>query len=152
MDAEKAQKAILEAMFFENWLRYHFLVEDPDAEASLKIPEAAWKKIKAHTPRLELIARELDQKPVSFENSRAALLTFLAHWREEENASLSQCREILLDPAFQEELENQQTWLSLHQISLPSLDFREWQHLYQTWKANTRLAEKTIFPGSGRAK
>lgn len=150
MDREKAQKAILEAMFFENWLRYHFIVENPDGEPSLEIPEAVWGEIKALTPHLARIALDLDQKPVDFETSRAALLNFLARWSGEENASPGECREIILAPEFQEELENQQNWLALHQSTLPALDFREWQRLCQTWKTNNRLARKEILPGWGR--
>lgn len=147
-ETEKAIKTMLEAIFFENWLRYHFLMENEDQTICLRIPEAAWQKIKTQTPELEAIARELDEKPVDFESSRSTLLKFLRDWCKAKGIPEDDCLKIVLAPEFQEELENQQNWLSLQQLSLPDLGFRDWQKLYRNWKLNNRLAEKEIFPAS----
>lgn len=137
---------MLEAMFFESWLRYHFLEDTPEREVCLRITESAWKKIKAETPHLETLAQELDQKPVTIDNSRAALLNFLRHWCKQEDLREMDCMGIVLDSDFQIELENQQNWISLHQLSLPPLDFNEWQNLYGTWKTNNKLARGETGP------
>lgn len=57
---QKSVLQVLEAVMFENWLRFYFIIEKPDAPADengekpllLAVPEKGMERIKEHYPHL----------------------------------------------------------------------------------------------------
>lgn len=76
---------VLEAVMFENWLRFYFITKKPDAPAGpdgetplfLAVPEKGMERIKELYPHLLPLAEDMNGREVDFETSRRAVCTFV---------------------------------------------------------------------------
>lgn len=133
---------ILEAAFFENWLRFYFLQESPHGETIsdegkvyYKIPPEAIIQIKAESPQYLPMAEYLNGKPALHDTSIEAIKSVVPA----PDDYATQVEEIKPEAEKLESgLEEIHTWL---QISAKMLDcrafsFLEWLELFNKWKKN----------------
>lgn len=134
---EKILDAFLEALFFENWLRYNFLEntrEGADEIVKLRIPERDWELIRRKYPHLEELAAALDGKATEFETARQTLLHYLAALIARRHLAPETAATIVEAPRLAKELEQLHCWLNMQPLELPQLEFDAWIGLFQDWK------------------
>lgn len=137
-----AERRILEAVIFENWLRFYFIREEagnnPQAEPALKIevPLKNMEQIKNLYPGLLPLAERLNNMPVDFEISRKAVLDFALYNLESKTMPRRGLLEILESGNFQIQLQLFQAWLQTHEEELDSciLPFGQWLDRFYRWR------------------
>ena len=78
---QQAVVSILEAVMFENWLRFYFLREDEVSEGkyvlSIAIPEKALDRIRERFFEFYPMAEELNGRELTLDVSRSAVCNFI---------------------------------------------------------------------------
>ena len=143
---------ILQAVMFENWLRFYFINdENGEDNLSLKIPQKSLEKIEQLYPRLYPMAKDLNNKTITFESSRQAILNHIHAHVEGSDIPAGEAARILSSASFQCRLQLFHTWTQLHEPQLDAgfMEFGAWQNLFSQW-LNTpgakELADKIMGP------
>lgn len=144
----KGVEYILEAVMFENWLRFYFITEKPDApEAADKlfiaIPEQAMKRIaELHAPLLPL-AEALNGKEINFESSRSAVCTYVITEVDGKRIPRNMSDTVFDSSTFQIEMQLFNTWVQAHEDQLDRgfMDFAMWRSLFAGWRASDAVKE-----------
>lgn len=135
----KAVKDILEAVMFENWLRFYFITEKPNTPDALfmGIPDQGMQRIAELYPHLRALAEELNGKEITFETSRAALCTFVVTEIDGKRIPRNMADMVFDSSTFQVEMQLFNTWVQGHEAQLDQgfLDFGAWRRLYTEWRA-----------------
>ncbi len=152
---KKSVSAILEAVMFENWLRFYFITpmtdekesEDADPHLFLTVPDKGMNNIKALYPNLLPMAEFMNHKEVTFEVSQQAVCTFVVENLDGVIMERDTAGSIMDSMAFQLQLQLFNTWVQLHENQLESsfFDFGSWRDLFAEWKdskAGKDLREK----------
>lgn len=150
---QKAVADVLEAVMFENWLRFYFISEvGPDGELKIELPEKSLARIKEQYPGLYPMAAKLNGKMVDFEVSRKAVLDHIIEELEGKAFAKGYGRQILQSSAFQVRLQLFHTWEQLHEDQLDKgfAEFGAWKALFSKWLESpgaqelaTKLSEQT---------
>ena len=78
---ETAFDRIVEVVMFENWLRFYFITEKPEADDAealfLAVPEQGMQRIGELHGHLLPLAESLNGKKIDFETSRSAVCTYV---------------------------------------------------------------------------
>ncbi|MBQ9406421.1 MAG: hypothetical protein IJU37_06770 [Desulfovibrio sp.] len=157
-EQEKFQHAVfsvLEAVMFENWLRFYFISEKPDAPADkdgqkplfVAVPDKGMQRIKELYPHLLPLAEEVNGKEITFEISRAAVCNFVLLHLDGKIMERNTAAMIFDSTLFQVHMQLFHTWVQVHedQLDREFLDFGAWRNLFDQWresKAARDLAEK----------
>ena len=148
---------IIEAVMFENWLRFYFITPMQDENGTddntehlfLTLPDKAFKKIEELYPDLLPIVSFMNKKELSFELSQQTICTYIVENIDGNIIPRDTAQSIMNSMAFQTELDLFNTWLSLHQDQLEQgfSDFSAWRDMFSEWeksKSGQDLKEKII--------
>lgn len=134
---------VLEAVMFENWLRFYFIEERPETVAHdegetplfLAVPEKGMARIKDLYPHLLPLAEEMNERLVDFETSRRAVCTFVLEHLDGASMPRDTAGAIFESATFQMRLQLFNTWLDLHEAQLDKdvLEFGAWRTLFAQW-------------------
>ena len=155
---------VLEAVMFENWLRFYFISEKPDAPMGkdgqpalfIAVPTKALERISELFPRLLPMAEEMNGQEVSFEASRRAVCNFVLSHLDGQAIARDSAAMIFDSATFQVQMQLFNTWVQMHEEQLDRnfVDFGGWQKLFGEWR-NTpparELAEKLTLSLQGVA-
>ncbi len=155
---------VLEAVMFENWLRFYFITEKPDAPVAadgqpalfIAVPVKALERISELFPRMLPLAEGMNGQEVNFENSRRAVCSFVlssvdGHVMPRDSAAM-----IFDSATFQVQMQLFNAWVQMHEEQLDRnfVDFGGWQKLFDEWRSSPaarELAEKLTLSAQGRA-
>lgn len=164
-----AVEQALEAVMFENWLRFHFIEElppDPAAPAAgdaqeeterlcIRVPEKALARIGELYPRLLPLAERMNGHTVDFETSRRAVCTFVLENLDGKTMPRDMAAVVFGSATFQIQLQLFHAWVQLHEEQLDQgfQEFGAWRTLFGQWRATPGardLAEKLALASQGR--
>lgn len=156
--------AVLEAVMFENWLRFYFISEKPDAPAGrdgqpalyMAVPVKGLERISELYPHLLPMAEEMNGKEVDFEASRRAVCNFVLEHVDGHNMPRDTAAMIFESATFQIQMQLFNTWVQMHEDQLDKsfLDFGAWRKLFAEWRETPgarELAEKLSLSVQGAA-
>ncbi len=142
-------KKLLVALCFEQYLRFFFLdVEDDadfDAPAVLHVPKDIIKNIEETKPALLPLLNALQDKAITFEQSRSAVIdqaAYLMDFTPNNPAYRQKVAEISTSELFQDELLEFHSWVQEMDETLDSLEpipFIEWLAKYRAWRESSTL-------------
>lgn len=142
---ERLLAATLEAIIFENWLRFYFIEENPEQECKdgeefyYKIPHDRLEAIKRLYPDKHALSESLNGKAINFQNSRNAIIQHLL--LDENGAPATEApEEAFADADLDKRLHLFYVWLDLHEIQLDAdfLEYGQWLELYRDWLCKRR--------------
>lgn len=127
---------ILNALIFENWLRFYFIPPGEDDAPVLAVPARSMAKIGELYPEYLPLAQNLNGLPVDFATSRNAILTYIRDYLDGKKLPAGRAESILASQAFQQRLQQFHTFVQLHeaQFDLGFLDFGQWLKLFDEWR------------------
>ena len=165
-----AVEQALEAVMFENWLRFYFIEElppEPGAPAGaadagsperlcIRVPEKGMARIKELYPSLLPLAESMNGHEVDFETSRRAVCTFVLGHLDGKTMPRDMAAVVFASATFQIGLQLFHTWLQLLEAQLDEgfQEFGAWRTLFAQWRATPgarELAEKLAVATQGRA-
>lgn len=138
-----AVQQVLEAVIFENWLRFYFITEKTDSpkdtspdELYLAVPEQAMQRIQELYPHLYPMALDLNAKAIDFETSRRALCTFVVTELDGKVIPNEMGAKVFDSTTFQTEMHLFNTWVQAHESQLDKafMDFGMWRSLFAEWR------------------
>ncbi len=142
---EFARKTLV-SLCFEQYLRFFFLdIPDdapPNTPAVLHVPDDVVKEIKANTPKLVSLLDALQDKAITFEESRSAVLkqtALLMGLSPESQEYKSMAAKVSVSEFFQDELLEFHSWvqeMDETQDSLVPIPFNDWIENYRQWREN----------------
>ena len=130
---QKGVDAVIEAVMFENWLRFYFIEEGE--ELALRLPQKSLERIRDLYPSLYPLAEELNDHKVDFETSRSAVLRHIAEKIEGHAIPQGEAQKILQNGLFQRRLQLFHVWEQLHEDQLDQglMEFGAWKSLFAKW-------------------
>ncbi|SDF54094.1 hypothetical protein [Desulfovibrio legallii] len=142
---------VLEAVMFENWLRFYFISEKPDADVPeggepplfMAVPVKSMERISELYPHLLPLADAMNGKEVAFETSRQAVCQFVLEQMDGKVLPRNTAGMIFGSAAFQVRLQLFNTWVQMHEAQLDRgfLDFDAWRKLFTEWTATPAAKE-----------
>lgn len=140
-----ARPRILDAIMFENWIRFYFMEEESGDALRIKIPGERLELIKNLYPGLYPLAETLNNLPVEFETSRNAVINLLMNNREEAASAVNDIQNIFSSRDFQIQLQLFHTWLQTHTALLEQkfTDFGEWRDIFNEWSNSSDALKLT---------
>lgn len=147
-----AAERILEAVMFESWLRFSFLEEVPgegpdDAPRLLiRLDEAARQRLAERESHLLPLARLVDGREASFENSREAVCRFVLEELEGKSIAQGTAAAVLDSPDFQFRLQLFNNWLQEQESILERTphDFADWRVKFAQWRSRLDIEAQTL--------
>lgn len=140
-----AVQHVLEAVMFENWLRFYFITEKPDNpdSLSLAVPEQAVARIQERYPQLYPMVLLLNAQEIDFELSRRALCTFVVTELEGKVIASDMGVKVFDSTTFQTEMHLFNTWVQAHEDQLDKafMDFGMWRSLYAEWRKSEAVQD-----------
>ncbi|GFH62909.1 MAG: conserved hypothetical protein [Candidatus Desulfovibrio kirbyi] len=140
---QKSVAHILEAVMFENWLRFYFIAEGPDMRESadghsslvLRVSDKGMERIRADYSHLLPLAESLNGKDLDFEASRTAVCLFVTDHLDGTVMPKDSAAQVLASALFQDRLQLFNTWVQAHENVLDKtfLDFAAWRQLFAQW-------------------
>ena len=156
-DFQNAVFQILEAVMFENWLRFYFIVEKspPIADAGedralfLAVPEKGMERIRKDYPHLLPIVAAMNGQELSFTISRQAVCKFVVEHLDGKTMPRNAAAIVLDSQAFQTQMQLFHAWVQLHEQQLEEnfLSFEDWRRIFLQWRESPgarELSEKLI--------
>lgn len=134
--------AFLEALRYEQWLRFSFLKDSPGAEgAVLAVPEDAARLSRCEQPHLVEILEELQGREISMERSREAIFRLLKKRFGLTEEALGEAAAALAnDVDFSRQIDFFQGWVQeladgegQGECLNVAPSFREWEEAFQSW-------------------
>lgn len=140
-----AVQQVLEAVVFENWLRFYFISEQPGQADLLyiSIPDQAMQRIQELYPHLAPLAHSMNAQVINFETSRAALCTFVATELDGKRIPTEMSAKVFDSTTFQTEMQLFNTWVQAHESQLDKafMDFGMWRSLFAAWRKSDAVLE-----------
>lgn len=141
----KGVESILEAVMFENWLRFYFISEKPEHGDALflAIPEQGMTRIKELYPHLLSLAETLNGKELTFETSRSAVCTYVVTEVDGKRIPRNMSDTVFDSSTFQVELQLFNTWVQGHEAQLDEgfLEFGAWRNFFSQWRSSDDVKE-----------
>jgi hypothetical protein len=152
---QNAVVKVLEAVMFENWLRFYFISEKPDVPAGddgqpalfMAVPVKGMERISELYAHLLPMAEEMNGKEVNFEASRRAVCNFVLEHVDGKAMARDTAAMIFESATFQIQMQLFNTWVQMHEEQLDKgfLEFGAWLKLFGEWRETPgacELAEK----------
>ena len=138
---------VLEAVMFENWLRFYFISEKP---------EKGMERIKELYPHLLPLAEDMNGREVDFETSRRAVCTFVLDNLDGKSLPKDMTSTIFESATFQVQMQLFNAWVQMHESQLDQgfLEFGAWRKLFTQWRETPgakELANRLAMSGQGSA-
>ncbi|MDR2055256.1 MAG: hypothetical protein LBQ10_05240 [Desulfovibrio sp.] len=163
---QKAVTQVLEAVMFENWLRFYFIAQkdgdalgqDDGAPLFIAVPDKAMERIREGYAHLLPMAEAVNGQKADFETSRRAVCAFVLEQLDGKTMPRDMAGIVLESATFQAQLQLFNIWVQSHENQLDErfLDFAAWRSLFAKWRQSSEariLAEKLLVSGgmSGQA-
>lgn len=152
---QHAVQAVLEAVMFENWLRFYFVTEKPEAEPAadgqtplfIAVPVKGMERIGSLYPHLLPMAEEMNGNVIDFEASRRAVCNFVLEHVDGKSMPRDTAAMIFESATFQVQLQMFNAWVQMHEDQLDNtfVEFGAWRKLFAQWQQEPgarELAEK----------
>ena len=151
---QSAVASMIEAVMFENWLRFYFISEKPDAAPAggdaplfMAVPVKGMERIAELYPHLLPLAEDMNGQEVTFETSRRAVCNFVLTHVDGQVMPRDTAAMIFESATFQVQMQLFNAWVQMHEAQLDRnfVDFGGWQKLFDEWRntpAARELAEK----------
>lgn len=125
----------LDAVMFENWLRFYFIAEEGD-ELVLRLPEKAMEQIRKRYGKYHELAEVLNNAPIDHNTSLKAVCMFMAGSLNNTAAPQAAAESLFDNPAFHVELQLFGSWVQSHEEQLDAsfLEFSDWKTMYGQWR------------------
>ncbi|MDO5483901.1 MAG: hypothetical protein Q4F27_03245 [Desulfovibrionaceae bacterium] len=161
-DFQNAVWQILEAVMFENWLRFYFISEKPDAPEGpdgeqplfLAVPDKAMERIGELYPHLQPLAQSMNGQELSFELSQQSVCSFVAEHLDGKSFPRDTAGSIFNSTTFQVQMQMFNAWIQMHEDQLDQgfVEFGAWRKLFAQWRESpgaSELAGKLAMSVSG---
>lgn len=155
---------VLEAVMFENWLRFYFISEKPDAPAGpdgetplfLAVPDKGMERIRELYPHLLPLAEDINGREANFETSRRAVCTFVLDHLDGKSMPKDMAATIFESATFQIQMQLFNAWVQMHEEQLDQgfLEFGAWRKLFGQWRetpGGRELADRLALSAPGAA-
>ncbi|MDR2744061.1 MAG: hypothetical protein LBB66_02520 [Desulfovibrio sp.] len=164
---QKAVAQVLEAVMFENWLRFYFITrkdgdateQDDEGRLFVAVPDRGMERIRKDYAHLLPMAEAVNGRKADFETSRRAVCAFVLERLDGKTMPRDMVGIVLESATFQAQLQLFNAWVRAHEDRLDEgfLDFAAWRSLFAKWRQNPEvrdLAEKLLVSGGmgGRAE
>lgn len=138
-DFRNAVEAVLDAVIFENWLRFYFIVDKGEGEEEklfIEIPEKGLEKIKNLYPQYLPLAQNLQNREIDFQTSQKAVCTFVLAHLDGHVFPQNMAQTVLSSAAFQLQMQLFNAWVQMHEDQLDQgfLQFDQWLDLFSQWR------------------
>ncbi len=137
-------KKLLVALCFEQYLRFFFLDIPDDADdeepAILHVPDETVKEVQENNPELLPLLNALQDKAITFEQSRAAVVeqaAFLMGLDPDDYEYKKTASEVSVSEFFQDELLEFHSWvqeMDETQDYTMRIPFHQWLATYRLWR------------------
>lgn len=148
---QKAVWQVLEAVMFENWLRFYFISEKleaqegPDGEPPLflAVPEKGMERIGELYPHLYPLAYSMNGQELTFESSQRAICTFVLEHLDGKHMARDTAGTVFNSTTFQVQLQLFNAWVQMHEDQLDKgfVEFGAWRNLFSQWRETPGAAE-----------
>lgn len=129
----KGSAMIMDAVLFENWLRFYFLSISAENknESILDVPKETSAKIQKQYPEFCAMLKTLDKKPADFARSRDAILGCCL----QAGLEAATIQQIISSKEFSAKLQLFNDWVCRHEQHLEheKRDFQIWRELFWEW-------------------
>lgn len=117
---------LLEAIIFEQWIRFYWMVEDAEGDMCVLIPEDTMTEIANDYPKFKGMLERLDGSIVDVQLACSAILDFSLQEIGEDTHTLLESAEL------QTAINNFQTWLAAEGDNLDAdpKDFTTWKLMF----------------------
>ena len=163
--AEEFQNAvlrILEAVMFENWIRFYFLTEKLDAPVEegaekplfVAIPEQGMQRIRELYPELLPLAESLNGKEISFALSQQAVCSFVMEHLDGKVMPQRMAETVFDSTTFQTRMQLFNAWVQMHENQLDQsfMEFGSWRELFAQWCSTDQVKELATRMAAPRAE
>lgn len=146
----QAVQHILEAVMFENWLRFYFITEKPGDEEKEKlfiaVPEQGMRRISELHTQLLPLAESLNGKEIDFETSRSAICTYVVTEVDGKRIPRNMADMVFASDTFQMETQLFNTWVQAHETQLDQgfLDFSAWKKMFAEWRQSDAVKDWAV--------
>ena len=161
-DFQNAVNAVLEAVMFENWLRFYFISEKPDAPLArdgqpalfIAVPVKGMERIGELYPHLLPMAEAMNGREVDFATSQRAVCGFVLDHLDGKVMPRNMAGVVFESATFQVRMQMFNPWVQLHEEQLDErfLEFGTWQRLFAEWRQTPparELMEKLSLSAQG---
>lgn len=151
---QSAVASVLESVMFENWLRFYFISEKPEAASAegeaplfMAVPVKGMERISELYPHLLPLADEMNGKEVTFETSQRAICNHVMSHVDGKLIARDSAAMIFNSSTFQVQMQLFNTWVQMHEDQLDRgfTEFGAWRKLFDEWRQSPgarELAEK----------
>lgn len=148
--------AVLEAVMFENWLRFYFISEKLETEKTseepqlfMSIPVKSMERISEEYTHLFPLADSMNGKPVDFDVSQRAICHFVLEHVDGKVMPQDTAAMIFASATFQVQMQLFNTWVQIHEEQLDKsfVEFGTWRSLFAKWQKEPgakELSEKLL--------
>lgn len=143
----QAVQYILEAVMFENWMRFYFITEKPGSDNEDKlfiaVPEQGMQRMEELYPHLLPLAQALNGKEIDFETSRSAVCTYVVTEVDGKRVPRNMSDMVFDSATFQTELQLFNTWVQAHEEQLDQnfMEFGQWRKLFAEWRSSEQVKD-----------
>jgi hypothetical protein len=154
---QMAVTQVLEAVMFENWLRFYFITQkagdpsgqDDGAPLFIAVPDKGMERIREGYAHLLPMAESINGREADFETSRRTVCAFVMERLDGKTMPRDMAGIVLESATFQTQLQLFNVWVQSHESRLDEkfLDFSTWRALFAEWRQNSEvrnLAEKLL--------
>ena len=162
---QKAVSQVLEAVMFENWLRFYFITQKTDgapgqddgAQLFIAVPDSGMERIRDEYAHLLPMAEAINGQKADFETSRRTVCTFVLEQLDGKTMPRDMAGIVLESATFQAQLQLFSLWVQSHEGQLDEkfLDFATWRSLFAKWQTGSEVrdvAEKLLVSGRMRGR
>jgi hypothetical protein len=147
----KALEQVVEAVMFENWMRFYFISEKLEAPKQengesplfMAIPEQGMARIQELYPHLYPMAVGINGKELDFSTSQQCICSFVAEHLEGKTMSSDLANMVLNSSTLNTELQLFNTWVQAHESQLDEgfSEFGMWKNLYAQWRGSDQVKQ-----------
>lgn len=149
---QEAVDQILEAVMFENWLRFYFLRdlqdaasdEDEERPVAVLLSDEERQTLAAREPALFPLALMVEGREAGFATSRDAVCRYLLEELDGRRLPQGMAAGLLESPLFQAHLQLFNNWLQEHETVLDRTyhDFADWRVKFAQWRTRPDLLQQ----------
>lgn len=145
----KALEQVVEAVMFENWMRFYFISEKLEAPQQengesplfMAIPDKGMERIQELYPHLYPMALAINGKELDFAASQQCICNFVSEHLEGKTMSSDLANMVLNSSTLNTELQLFNTWVQAHEKQLDEgfSEFGMWKNLYSQWRSSDQV-------------
>lgn len=121
---------------FDQWLRFHYIVEKEDGTLFVKVPEEVMQRIKSEYPRLHSLAEVMNDHAITQQSSHDTVCAHIASNLDGEKYDPSVVPRVFDSPQFKIDMYVFNIWVKMHESILEQeeLFFSDWEQSFNEWK------------------